>query len=306
MFNKDSKMTEDRYSFYPRDPREGQVFRLYHYMPSEWIDDVLMHTHLKLSAAMGFNDIFDGAGVCRGEFSERTLSAHVAKVCIEMHIPKNVSLIVGREMAADANVRKCCSEYFSSRIGVKDLLSLSRLLCFSKPDTDEADILMWSYYADKWRGLRLGFDMLYENHATLDYKGTTPYFLEYVRYRNERPELDLSDVVNIDEPSEFYGVFKDVLLTKSLAWQHENEWRLLASENFVDTRDGLKFWQFDRRILRTVDLGPFMPTADKKHVAEIVCRHFPRAAVNVAMPDTNYYRVNYEPYKRADLKRFHK
>jgi hypothetical protein len=63
----------------PRNPLEGKVLRLYHYMGGHWID-ALVNARLKLSRATGFNDIFDCSGVCVGYFSNEIMRKHLTKI----------------------------------------------------------------------------------------------------------------------------------------------------------------------------------------------------------------------------------
>ena len=58
--------------------------------------------------------------------------------------------------------------------------------------------MMWSHYANKWQGVRLGFDLLFENHHQVTYDTTSPYALTPVTYSQKRPVLDLSRIEEVD------------------------------------------------------------------------------------------------------------
>ncbi len=284
----------DRASFIsavPRDPLEGTVQRLYHYMPihqnmpKHWID-VLVNAHLKLSRATDFNDIFDCSGVCVGRFSNEAMRKHLLKV--------SNSLAVN---LTDAQLEVLSVE--ASDIFKKDFLkqapfSFQEIACFSATKTEDSDILMWSHYANKWRGVRLGFDMLFENHEQLDYGNNTPYYLDKVRYNEERASFDLSQVKDIDDLSEYWGWYRSIVINKSKAWQYENEWRLMAIEGKSEEIGALRFWRFDRRILKSVDIGPRVSASDKKEILDVISGLYPRVEVRDVVPDSRLFKTNYK------------
>jgi Protein of unknown function (DUF2971) len=85
------------------------------------------------------------------------------------------------------------------------------IACFAK---DPANMLLWSYYAEGHKGIAVRFNMAPKHLAAIK---STPI---EVQYSKDFP------VVN------FYKATKDeflrtILGTKSVAWQHEEEWRLV-------------------------------------------------------------------------------
>ena len=67
----------------PRAPLEGSIVRCYRYMSGFW-KEALRDSRLKLSAAVEFNDAFDGSGTCIGEFSDEAIRRHVMKFSSSM------------------------------------------------------------------------------------------------------------------------------------------------------------------------------------------------------------------------------
>ena len=210
-----------------RDPLEGTVQRLYHYMPihqnlpRHWID-VLVNAHLKLSRATGFNDVFDCSEVCVGRFSNETMRKHLAKIFNPL-----ASNLTDAQLE---NLAKECSNEFRKCFLERAPFSFQEITCFSAPMIEDSDILMWSHYANKWQGVRLGFNMLFENHVQLDYGNNTLYYLDMVRYNEEQVSFDLSRIKDIDDPSEYQEWYRSIVINKTKAWQYENEWRLMAVE----------------------------------------------------------------------------
>ncbi len=274
----------------PRNPLEGTVQRLYHYMPinqnspRHWID-VLVNAHLKLSRATDFNDIFDCSGVCVGHFSKEAMRKHVAKL--------SNPLAINLTDAQLEKLAKECSDEFRKSFLERAPFSFQEIACFSAPTTEDSDILMWSHYANKWQGVRLGFNMLFENHAQLDYGNNTQYYLDIVRYNEEHLSLDLSQIKDIDDLSEYWEWYRSIVFNKAKAWQYENEWRLMAVEGESEKVGDLRFWRFDRRILKTVDIGPRVSVSDKKELLNIILTHYQGVEVREVVPDNRMFKINY-------------
>jgi hypothetical protein len=92
-----------------------------------------------------------------------------------------------------------------------------RLMCFTEPkDDDPAEIPMWGYYGAKHEGVRI--------HVGKRFCEQVGFSLIRAEYQAEPPSLDLSlDPVGDD----FYEFTGRVIRSKSNAWSHENEWRLM-------------------------------------------------------------------------------
>ena len=276
---------EDYIMSVPRNPLEGKVLRLYHYMGGYWID-ALVNAYLKLSRVTDFNDVFDCSGVCVGRFSNEAMRKHLAKISNPLAI--NLT---------DAQIEELAKEYsdeFRKSFLEQAPFSFQEITCFSAPMTEDSDILMWSHYANKWQGVRLGFNMLFENHAQLDYGNNTPYYLGMVRYNEERVSLDLSRIKDIDDLSEYWEWYRSIVANKAKAWQYENEWRLIALEDKSEKIGALRFWRFDRRILKSVDIGPRVSASDKKEILNIISNLYQRVEVREVMPDSHLFKLNYK------------
>jgi hypothetical protein len=106
------------------------------------------------------------------------------------------------------------------------------MICFSK---DWTNPLLWGHYADKHRGMALGFD--------LDDRGIKP-----VKYVTERPVFRIPPTkASVDE----------LLFTKFVDWKYEEEWRNWFS--FEAREDGHYFYDFNSPTfmpLREVIVGP--------------------------------------------------
>jgi len=115
---------------------------------------------------------------------------------------------------------------------VKDEMSKRHgVLCFS---LSWHNPLLWSHYADRHRGIALGFDV----HEGI---------LKSVSYREQRPVLkEISD-----------EVAHWLLFTKYVDWKYEQEARIFTTLEDRDEKSGLYFGNFcDQLILREVIVGP--------------------------------------------------
>ncbi len=87
------------------------------------------------------------------------------------------------------------------------------IVCLAK---DPASTLMWSYYAEGHRGIAIRFNTTIENLPWI----TANFFPLEVRYQAEFP------YINFYRTSDYERIAR-ALGTKSLAWEHEGEWRFV-------------------------------------------------------------------------------
>ena len=113
------------------------------------------------------------------------------------------------------------------------------VLCFS---LDRGNPLLWSHYADKHRGLALGFDV--------DEGISRP-----IIYRSTRPALG----TKADQ------IANALLFTKYEDWRYEQEIRIYTNLNERDPASNLYFGDFgEQLVLREVIAGPLCPVTEKQ------------------------------------------
>jgi hypothetical protein len=147
------------------------------------------------------------------------------------------------------------------------------LLCFS---ADWTNPLMWSHYANKHRGICLGFDLRND-------------LVQRVRYEDERIRIAIGDngeLSKLDDELE-----KLVLCTKFRDWQYEEECRIFVSLSSCQSEGSLHFYPFgDDVCLREVILGP--ECLEKLDTArELVKTRFPTAIVFKARLAFKFFKV---------------
>lgn len=112
------------------------------------------------------------------------------------------------------------------------------LLCFS---TKWSNPVMWSHYADKHKGLCLGFDVSDVSVGPVTYSG-------------KRLAIDLEKLKTPRKLSAAYVT--RIMFTKYRHWKYENEYRGLVTLDEMDSTTGLYFAHFSERlILKRVIVG---------------------------------------------------
>lgn len=122
---------------------------------------------------------------------------------------------------------------------MKDDMSKNRgLMCFSKGWQNP---VQWSHYADKHKGLCLGFDVPDE-------------YLGEVNYSRSRLIADVEKLRNPKDLS--LSLAKKFLFTKYHHWKYENEVRSFVTLEEIDEEKGLYFAGFSEQLtLREVIVG---------------------------------------------------
>lgn len=205
----------------------------------------------RMSAASirDFNDPFElhlkpGRMPTRKEALERTTQIHDRN----REMNEMIAIVRGVKVSV---VRKAAKKLKGSRFfedNTPDLIEKQRAIAISRADeaikvmccaeaTDPhpGEIPMWGYYADGHRGVRLHFrSSFYTQHGVL-----VP---QVVDYDNDPVEFGFPEMTG-----EGMRSFIDkVLKTKSSAWNHEREVRLLiaisALQHAKDTKGTMRWW----------------------------------------------------------------
>lgn len=147
------------------------------------------------------------------------------------------------------------------------------LLCFSQ---DWTKPILWSYYADKHKGVCLGFDLKSE-------------LVRDVMYQEDR------EMVDFDTESDSFVVddkLKDrLLLTKSIHWKPEDEVRIIVDLSKAKRDGQLYFSRFDSDMMLTrVILGPNC-ALDPHAVRDLVHLRHPHAIVFRSRAEYGRFKV---------------
>ena len=127
-------------------------------------------------------------------------------------------------------------EHFDPRIGV---------LCFSEGIEDPGS---WGHYADKHRGIALGFDLPQDENLTR------------VSYSEARPKFQIDRLDEMTEAAQL-AMARKIVFTKALCWRYEREWRMFFDlEHFEQypaiRKVGIEYYcVFPDGLLKEVVLG---------------------------------------------------
>lgn len=91
-----------------------------------------------------------------------------------------------------------------------NFLNLSGVTCFSEVNDD---LLMWSHYGGRYKGICLEFDTRIEPFDRVT----------QVRYLNKLPEIDVAHLLVTHE----FNPVVELFCAKSKSWAYEREWRAL-------------------------------------------------------------------------------
>ena len=112
------------------------------------------------------------------------------------------------------------------------------VICFSSKWDNP---VLWGHYADKHRGIALGFEV-------------TDNLLFHANYENKRFLLPRDPVTRLAKPDE--ATIQRILSTKFTDWQYESEWRFFIELSEAKLEGGLYFEDFsDSLKLTEVILG---------------------------------------------------
>ncbi len=134
-------------------------------------------------------------------------------------------LILIKEMQKSVNLINDVAKFkkiTEPLIGIKKSIHIS---CFTKKYNNE---LMWAHYADSHKGICIGYDI---NLKKINYDDNYPLLSEELinGIFNERIEnFEISKEVFMEK---YLDELKEkIFLTKSKAWDYEEEWRLIQLE----------------------------------------------------------------------------
>lgn len=220
---------------------DGQLCRwLYKYRSlsdgsKEYTLDIFRKCELYFSAPQNFNDPFD----CK-------LSPIIGsqKKFAEAMAKRQTLNYKKEDVVSSLNANPDLLQYMKDAI--ENVMNRHGICCFSKKN---ADLLMWSHYADCHTGICLGFDVKKD-----------PGFFIFpinVNYQDAYPKIDIS------EESKYKEYVYALMSTKYSEWSYEEEIRIMKDSN--------KAYSFKPSALVSVIFGCKVDDAvieEVKHVVE--------------------------------------
>lgn len=255
---------------------------LYHYQPGriDWLCRMFVESEVMLSDPRTFNDPWDCRPVFRreAEYSpaerRRLIEGQwtLARVVWPDRDEHEARL---KTQAEDTEFPRWLGGI--EREYARRITEDWAIFCLS----DGADVdLMWSHYADRHRGLCLGFA---RNTAIVRDARPVAYACELKKLRIDAPD---------DEAA------RDAFLTKSEVWQHEREWRALvrrssSAPHRPDTpcasTEG--FCRIDLEGLVSITFGLYFSAWERQAVQEIARAHSWQGTFQEAVKANDEYKV---------------
>lgn len=278
--------------------------------------DTLRDAMLKTSKISSFNDSFEFLYVSRAETTpaqiRRFLNSHfcdpgVITDLIEAAKKSSIPL-------SDAEIKRRISEAVPSLVedGVKAWPSIVkqtelsierrrqiideelRAICFSYPERvkKEDEILLWSHYANKNQGVRIGFHFPYRIKEEIEIREIT--------YQKDRVAV----VWSLGDEGTMLKALEQSATVKSSAWEYEKEFRLFtktsACEPLEITENGSTkteehFLKFPREWIVQVDFGVFCPDSSIREISELLAANYPKVVPRKAQFHESQYAFEYKP-----------
>lgn len=197
-----------------------------------------------------------------------------------------------------AELRKCQRGFAEAAEPEKLKLSRDyRVVCFSSATVSKkSEILLWSHYANKHAGVRIGF--------TFPANLRDPFRLYKVKYRKLRVQLDAT--IGADGIDHMKKVFEECQYRKSSAWNYECEYRGISHLTEVKGREqrrikvmGDRRWELFLKIdpswVRYVDFGLNCPKKEKSRLIKLLKHDYPHVICRQAKPHESAYALTYDP-----------
>lgn len=199
------------------------------------------------------------------QFIPGLLTDKRANKILDKKIPQLTAVMV-------ANFDKYKNMSLDNRIITTD--KFLRVICFSDAKVEPLDeILIWSHYAKKHEGVRIGFE--------IPDGITNPFKMFKIKYQKERHEVDFSNGFSDEAVGQ---VLIDSAKVKSLAWRYENEYRLLTSPRFCEERtmpDSTveHFLDFKREWVKSIDFGVRCSQTEIQRIHHLIKTNYPKNVV---------------------------
>jgi hypothetical protein len=176
-----------------------------------------------------------------------------------------------------------------SRIRQMTSAYMSDILCVLSLSVAKANQLMWSHYSDSHRGIAIGFD---SEH---------PFFADAMQiiYQAERPILDFSVLPSTESEKKAFA--QKWLAVKNIAWQYEEEYRLIRPSTAMELlscsdSNGFPVYvsPFPAESVVEVILGSKSTDNDKNILKTILVSKYPNASLNKSILNQNDFQLSFQ------------
>lgn len=123
-----------------------------------------------------------------------------------------------------------------------------RIICFCNPDeikNEGDDILLWSHYGDKHKGIRIFFQT---DDIRIRSKNLFP-----VSYSFERASIDITDPSEVTKRAE--DAYRRIIETKNKSWNYEQEVRWIINLKECKQEENRSYIPLESKAVRRIDFG---------------------------------------------------
>lgn len=252
--------------------------RLFKYLHPDRTD-VLKNAKIRYSSPSTLNDPFEVkpflTGIAPNKLLESGLNSHLSELLVAEYekLPREFRRKISIDkfkQTANNQMPKMHEYMYEAQQEILPLIQMKMdkvfdemfgILCLTE---SPKNLLMWAHYADSHQGFVIEFD---SDHPYFDRRLTSEddfRCLKKVIYRKNRPNIDLSEIKNI-EP----------FLTKGEEWGYETEWRIMdnlqkASEIIGEGVNGIHLFNFPKSIVKAVIMGCKMSETKKLEIKNIL------------------------------------
>jgi hypothetical protein len=231
-----------------RGPEQVKLYK-YRRMASLGNERIFTKSEIYFSSARDFNDPFDCRPYLKRNYSDEEIKNY-SKYLVNKKLP-GLPRADRRKKAAEIK-RRMRRPWELEQLYFEQMYSYGLYCLSGKFD----NILMWSHYADNHQGF------------CLEFSGKEPQVSPFpvswpIIYQKDRPIVDRTVTAGDIYTDE---IVRPGLLTKSLDWEYEKEWRALRIE-------GTGPMQLPKGLLTAVILGAKMKLEDREQILSWARQH---------------------------------
>lgn len=250
----------------------------------------LINNQLGFNRIENFNDPFDTTPV-----------PVINREVIIKYINSQQNISDGEKKEMCLMPEKKLKNIFLETIRRPNFTSDKGITCFSKTNDN---ILMWSHYSNKHKGICLGFDINEKNlNKFIDtdknitnniFNSNTVYKLFTIKYSNNRPILNLFNT----NPIELSMQIENMLISKSNIWEYEKEYRLIIyNKKNISFPTGI---YYNREYLKEVILGANLSINDFFKLYNVI-KSFD-INIQICIPSKEIYKLDLYPIDNNAMK----
>lgn len=194
----------------------------------------------------------------------------------------NIKVRINEGHSDNQSIEECIiNTFYNEYNDNKNTLDKFKISCFSE---SPYLLLMWAHYANEHKGFCIEYEIPDFGEGSKNLLGNI-YPVIYTDTRNDLSPVFLNWEESGNPGTEgLCGMYKYGLLSKSIDWKYQKEWRLISLDNIIDVdeKDNCKFFK-----IKKVYLGHDMEPNDRKEIIQI-CKEKKIPYVGVTISDNAF------------------